>query len=50
MIASIRLDHLFLADEAEGAAENTDPAAAGPRPFHAVDHGGSVIITYDLGG
>ena len=35
--------------------EVSDPAAidavlTGPRPFHLVDHGGSVIINYDQGG
>lgn len=35
--------------------EVTDPSAietvlTGPRPFHLVDHGGSVIINYDRGG
>ena len=35
--------------------EVADPAPigtvlTGPRPFHLVDHGGSVIINYDLGG
>lgn len=35
--------------------EVSDPAAiattlTGPRPFHVVDHGGHVVINYDLGG
>ncbi len=43
-------DHGDHSDIAVTAPSAIDTVLTGPRPFHLVDHGGSVIINYDRGG
>ncbi|WP_273689899.1 hypothetical protein [Ketogulonicigenium vulgare] len=43
-------DHGDHADIAVSDPAAIDTVLTGPRPFHVVDHGGSVIINYDQGG
>lgn len=43
-------DHGDHADIEVSAPAAIDTVLTGPRPFHLVDHGGSVIINYDRGG